>query len=63
MEHEAGSFDDEIYVELLDNNADLRKEVMILRASIKHLVEKHNVDEPKINGIPVSRWKVSGGIQ
>lgn len=38
------------------NMYELKHEVQVLRAVIQHMVNKYEIDEPKINSIPVSQW-------
>ena len=39
-----------------EDNRRTEHEIQVLRAVIKHMIDKHGVEEPKVNGIPVSEW-------
>ena len=54
-EHENNGYEKEYY-DLLSESSALRHEVQVLRSVIKHMIDKHGVEKPKVNGIPVSEW-------
>jgi hypothetical protein len=50
----------ETRIEKLESKAcDRRHEIDVLRACISNLVINHGLDEPKVNGVPVSKWTAS----
>lgn len=51
------------YYKMLEAWLKTDHEIKILRACVKHLIAKHDIEEPKINGIPLSEWTVDDSIR
>ena len=61
-EYENNSYEQE-YNDLLYENREMNHEIQVLRSVIKHIIDKHKIEEPKVNGIPVSQWKASESLR
>ena len=61
-EHEKNGYEKEYY-DLLSENREMNHEIQVLRAVIKHMLDKHEVEEPRINGVVVSQWKASDSLR